>query len=63
MSDTATSTRTAASYIGGRELDDAPGGRLQSTNPANLADVVAEVLLTDGDGFAAACRAATTAPS
>ena len=58
MPDTATSTRTAASFVDGRELDDAPGGRLQSTNPANLADVVAEVLLTDADGFVAACRAA-----
>jgi len=61
MSDTATSIRTAASFVDGRELADAPGGRLQSTNPANLADVVAEVLLTDADGFVAACRAARDA--
>ena len=58
MPDTATSTRTAASIIDGRELTDAPGGRLESTNPADLADVVAEVLLADADGFVAACRAA-----
>src|SRR5918995_2156769 len=61
MSEIATSTRTAASFVDGRELDDAPGGRLQSTNPANLADVVAEVLLTDASGFEAACRAARAA--
>jgi acyl-CoA reductase-like NAD-dependent aldehyde dehydrogenase len=58
MSDTATSLRTAASIIDGKERDDAPGGRLESTNPANRADVVAEVLLTDAGGFVDACRTA-----
>ena len=43
MSDTATSTRIAASLIGGEERTDAPGGRLESTNPAVLSDLVAEV--------------------
>ena len=61
MPDTATSTRTAASVVGGRERTDAPGGRLESTNPANLSDVVAEVLLTDADGFVEAARAARAA--
>ena len=61
MPDTATSTRTAASIIGGVERTDAPGGRLESTNPANLSDVVAEVLLADAQGFEDACRAAREA--
>ena len=51
MSDTAISTRTAASIIEGAARTDAPGGRLDSTNPADLSDVVAEVLLTDAQGF------------
>ena len=61
MSDTVTSTRTAASIIDGAERTDAPGGRLESTNPANRSDVVAEVLLTDAEGFVAAARAARAA--
>src|SRR5215217_6089604 len=61
MPDTATSLRTAASIIDGQERTDAPGGRLESTNPANRSDVVAEVLLTDADGFVDACRAARAA--
>src|ERR671916_990794 len=61
MSDTATSLRIAASIIDGRERTDAPGGRLESTNPANRSDVVAEVLLTDAQGFEDACRAARAA--
>ena len=61
MPDTATSLRTAASIIDGQERADAPGGRLESTNPANLSEVVAEVLLTDADGFVDACRAASAA--
>src|SRR5215204_6223371 len=61
MPDTATSLRTAASIIDGQERTDAPGGRLESTNPANLSDVVAEVLLTDARGFEDACRAARAA--
>jgi len=61
MPDTATSTRTAASIIDGAARTDAPGGRLESTNPANLSDVVADVLLTDAQGFEDACRAARSA--
>ena len=58
---TATSTRTAASIIGGEARTDAPGGRLDSTNPAPLRRVVAEVLLADAHGFVDACRAARAA--
>ena len=60
MPDTATSPhrRRRSSTAG---APDAPGGRLQSTNPANRRDVVAEVLLTDADGFVDACRAARAA--
>src|ERR671911_97202 len=36
MSDTATSIRTAASIVDGRELDDAPGGRLSEPNRGAL---------------------------
>ena len=61
MPDTATSIRTAASIIDGVERTDAPGGRLESTNPANLSDVVADVLLADAQGFEDACRAARAA--
>src|SRR5918992_232156 len=61
MSDTATSLRTAASIIDGKERGDAPGGRLESTNPANRSDVVAEVLLADAGGFVDACRSARAA--
>jgi acyl-CoA reductase-like NAD-dependent aldehyde dehydrogenase len=61
MSDTVASIRTAASIIAGEERTDAPGGRLESTNPADLSDVVAEVLLTDAAGFEDAARAARAA--
>src|SRR4051794_39864464 len=61
MPETATSIRTAASIVAGREAADAPGGRLESTNPANLSEIVAEVLLADAEGFAGACRAARSA--
>jgi alpha-ketoglutaric semialdehyde dehydrogenase len=61
MSDTAISARTAASIVDGVPRTDAPGGRLESTNPAHLSDVVAEVLLTDAAGFEDACRVARAA--
>jgi acyl-CoA reductase-like NAD-dependent aldehyde dehydrogenase len=61
MSDTAISTRTAASIVDGAARSDAPGGRLESTNPANLSEVVAEVLLTDARGFEDAARVARAA--
>jgi acyl-CoA reductase-like NAD-dependent aldehyde dehydrogenase len=60
----ATDVRTAstiASIVGGRVRDDASGGRLVSTNPADTSDVVAEVLLGDPSTFVDACRAARDA--
>jgi acyl-CoA reductase-like NAD-dependent aldehyde dehydrogenase len=52
---------TIASVIAGEARSDAPGGRLTSTNPAHLDDVVAEVALADAATFADACRAARAA--
>ena len=54
-------TRTVASIVAGEARADAPGGRLQSTNPARTEEVVAEVLLGDADTFVDACRAARSA--
>src|SRR6476620_1522458 len=57
-------TQTAteiASIIGGHALSDAPGGRLDSTNPAQTDDIVATALLGDGGTFVDACRAAREA--
>jgi hypothetical protein len=42
---TASATRTVASVIGGRTLEDAPGGTVSSVNPARKDETVAEVLL------------------
>jgi acyl-CoA reductase-like NAD-dependent aldehyde dehydrogenase len=53
--ETATVTRTVASIIGGRTLEDAPGGRANSTNPARTGEMVAEVLLGDVGTFVEAC--------
>jgi aldehyde dehydrogenase (NAD+) len=50
-----------ASIIGGEARTDAPGGRLTSTNPAQLRDVVAEVALADARTFADACATARAA--
>src|ERR1700750_2783492 len=50
-----------ASVIDGEARTDAPGGRLTSTNPAQLDDFVAEVALADAATFADACRAARAA--
>jgi aldehyde dehydrogenase (NAD+) len=50
------STRTVASIVGGRPLED--GERVQSRNPADLDEVVCEALLGGPDDFAEACRAA-----
>ena len=61
MSDTATSTLTAASIVGGEVRDDAPGGRRESRNPADLSDLVADVRLTDARGFTEACAVARAA--
>src|SRR5215217_2873841 len=49
--------RTIASIVAGRPASDAPGGRLESTNPAHLDEVVAEVLLANASTFVDACRA------
>jgi acyl-CoA reductase-like NAD-dependent aldehyde dehydrogenase len=57
-------TQTAteiASIVGGRALSDAPGGRLDSTNPAQTDQIVATALLGDPSTFADACRAAREA--
>jgi acyl-CoA reductase-like NAD-dependent aldehyde dehydrogenase len=58
---TASATRTVASVVGGRTLEDAPGGRMTSTNPARTEETVAEVLLGDAGTFVEACRAAREA--
>jgi aldehyde dehydrogenase (NAD+) len=55
---TASATRTVASVIGGRTLEDAPGGTVSSVNPARKDEAVAEVLLGDAGTFVEACRAA-----
>src|SRR5919198_1534277 len=58
MSQPVAPSRPAASVIDGRALTDAPGGRLNSTDPAHTGDVVAEILLGDAATFVDACRAA-----
>ncbi len=58
---TAASTRTVASIIAGEVRTDAPGGRLESVNPADRSELVGEILLTDADGFVDAARAARAA--
>jgi alpha-ketoglutaric semialdehyde dehydrogenase len=54
----APSARTVASIVGGRTLEDAPGGSFGSVNPARTDETVAEVLLGDAGTFVAASRAA-----
>ena len=58
---TQATSRTVASIVGGRALDDAACGRLTSTNPARNDATVAEVLLGDAGTFVSACRAAREA--
>ncbi|MGI8911411.1 MAG: aldehyde dehydrogenase family protein [Rubrobacteraceae bacterium] len=58
---TTPAVRAVASIVGGQVQDDAPGGRMQSTNPAHTDKVVAEVRLGDAGTFVAACRAASEA--
>src|SRR5215210_5908496 len=58
---TVSAARTVASIVGGRTLEDAPGGRSFSLNPARTDETVAEVLLGDAGTFVAACRAAREA--
>src|SRR3954465_7670058 len=50
-----------ASIVGGETRRDAPGGRLTSTNPAQLDDVVAEGLRGDASTVVDAARAAREA--
>src|SRR5579863_8773809 len=53
--------RTVSSVIAGRPVADAPGGRMVSTNPARLDEVVADVALGDADLLVTAARAARDA--
>ena len=55
----ATEVRSVTSIVGGREV--AEGRRVQSLNPAQLGDVVAEVMLGDASVLVEACRAARSA--
>jgi alpha-ketoglutaric semialdehyde dehydrogenase len=59
--ETVSAARTVASIVGGRTLEDAPGGRMNSTNPARTGETVAEVLLGDAGTFVEACRTAREA--
>ncbi|MDP8955915.1 MAG: aldehyde dehydrogenase family protein [Actinomycetota bacterium] len=53
--------RTVGSIIGRKTATEAPGGRITSTNPARLDEVVAEALLGDAETFVEACRVAKAA--
>jgi acyl-CoA reductase-like NAD-dependent aldehyde dehydrogenase len=53
--------RTCSSIIAGKATDDDRGGRMSSTNPARLSDVVADVALGDAATFLEACRTAKEA--
>src|SRR3712207_6165736 len=59
--ETLSAARTVASIVGGRTLQDAPGGRSPSVNPARTDQPVAEVLLGDAGTFVEACRTAREA--
>ncbi|HKB32097.1 MAG TPA: aldehyde dehydrogenase family protein [Streptosporangiaceae bacterium] len=54
-------SRNITSIVGGVPVTGAPGGRITSTNPARISEVVAEVSLGDAGTFAAAARAAREA--
>ncbi len=53
--------RTVTSVVGGVAAEDAPGGLIQSTNPARTSEVVAEIRLGDAGTFVAAAKAAKQA--
>src|SRR5246127_5760719 len=53
--------RTVSSVIAGRPVADAPGGRMVSTNPARLDEVVADVALGDAALLVTAAQAARDA--
>jgi acyl-CoA reductase-like NAD-dependent aldehyde dehydrogenase len=59
--ETVSAARTVACIVGGRTLQDAPGGRTHSVNPARTDETVAEVLLGDAGTYVAACREAREA--
>src|SRR6478672_10937860 len=61
MATVASNARSVSSWIGGSAASGAPGGTLQSVNPANTDEVVAEIQLGDSDTFVDACRAARAA--
>src|ERR687886_1367946 len=61
MRTTVSAARTVASIVGGRTLQDAPGGRFGSINPARTDEAVAEVLLSDAGTYVEACQAAREA--
>ena len=50
-----------ASIVDGSRLEDAPGGSIRSTNPANTSELVADVALGDASTFVDAARAARDA--
>src|SRR5260370_5673909 len=54
-------SRNITSIVGGVPVAGARGGRITSTNPARISEVVAEVSLGDAGTFAAAARAAREA--
>src|SRR4051794_25598909 len=58
MATIASNAVTVTSLIGGSAASGAPGGTLQSVNPANTEEVVAEIQLGDASTFVDACRAA-----
>ena len=58
MNEVAPRRRQCSSIIAGKAVDDDSGGRYTSTNPARLADVVADVALGDRATFVEAARAA-----
>ena len=53
--------RSVRSLVNGSPIGEAPGGRRQIPNPADLADPVSEVLLGDADTFVTAAHAAAGA--
>jgi acyl-CoA reductase-like NAD-dependent aldehyde dehydrogenase len=54
-------TKSCSSIIAGKATDDDNGGRMVSTNPARLTDVVADVCLGDAGTLLEACRVAKAA--
>lgn len=54
-------TSSCSSIISGKPVDGSPGGTVQSTNPADLAEVIAEVALADAATFVEACQVARDA--